>query len=235
MLELGGSAGTGDFIDRQPLGQPTAGGTPGCQWQEKIPWSKEARDGNAHIRQPERFSECLPDIHHNAPGQPSTVQAARKLDGTGHLQLRNRHPIQPLTPTIFFLCPWQCLMRPITLHRAEMSPIIESILRSMGIRESKDIVHQISSFTTLWNSLLSTPKKLGMKDSDAFFLWVCVLKKCSGVFCRDDLVDQDSGEAWKSKLLQQQLKSSETSGLSQAAGTSNSRWIPRSPGQASGR
>ena len=55
-------------------------------------------------------------------------------------------------------------MRPITLLRAHMSPVIDCLLFAAGIDKavSKFISKKINSLTSLWNGLLSSSKKIEM-------------------------------------------------------------------------
>ena len=54
-------------------------------------------------------------------------------------------------------------MRPITLLRADMTPVIDCQLFAGGIDKavSKFISKKINSFSSLWNGLLSSSKKIG--------------------------------------------------------------------------
>ena len=55
-------------------------------------------------------------------------------------------------------------MRPITLLRADMTPVIDCQLFAGGIDKavSKFISKKINSFSSLWNGLLSSSKKIGI-------------------------------------------------------------------------
>ena len=63
------------------------------------------------------------------------------------------------------------LMRPLNLMRSKMKPILECLFYSAGVIEFKDLARKIDLFTTLWNGLLNTKKKLEMS------LWLTILKR----------------------------------------------------------
>ena len=52
-------------------------------------------------------------------------------------------------------------MRPLNLMRSKMKPILECLFYSAGVKEFKDLARKIDLFTSLWNGLLNTKKKLG--------------------------------------------------------------------------
>ena len=52
-------------------------------------------------------------------------------------------------------------MRPLNLMRSKMKPILECLFYSAAVKEFKDLARKIDLFTSLWNSLLNTKKKLG--------------------------------------------------------------------------
>ena len=61
----------------------------------------------------------------------------------------------------------QALMRPVTLLRADMTPVLDCLLFAAGIDKavSKFISKKINSLTSLWNGLLSSSKKIGTYES----------------------------------------------------------------------
>ena len=58
---------------------------------------------------------------------------------------------------------FQAIVRPITLLRADMIPVVDCLLFAGGIDKavSKFISKKINSLSSLWNGLLSSSKKIG--------------------------------------------------------------------------
>ena len=77
-------------------------------------------------------------------------------------------------------------MRPITLLRADMTPVIDCQLFAGGIDKavSKFISKKINSFSSLWNGLLSSSKKIG-SSSLLYELKYALIIKISNLFSRN--------------------------------------------------
>ena len=97
-------------------------------------------------------------------------------------------------------------MRPITLLRADMTPVIDCQLFAGGIDKavSKFISKKINSFSSLWNGLLSSSKKIG-NSSLLYKLKYVIIWKMSNSFStnvfyfeiyRNGVMDKNCNQTW---------------------------------------